>query len=94
MVNPVSSEEAKKMYKTMLHKPASMLGMSSRSSREKGVRCQVTIDTENKYNIITKVSEDILANTDRIKLSYHKSDNEDKKWARLRKRIRKKYFSK
>ena len=96
MVNPVSGEERKNMYASMLHKPASMLGMSTRTmgGGSSDVRCQVTIDTENKYNIITKVSEDILANTDRIKLSYHKSDNEDKKWAHRRKKTRKKYFSK
>lgn len=37
-------------------------------------RVRILIDTESKYKIITKVSEDVLENTDKIVLSYSKPD--------------------
>ena len=48
----------------------------------KGHECMVTINTDSEYFIITKVSEEVLENTDKIVLKYVAPKLESQKYSR------------
>jgi hypothetical protein len=54
--------------------PSTSMLLTSLKKDRPGVKCMIFIDTVSRYSILTKVSEDILANTGKIVLSYLKSN--------------------
>ena len=58
--------------------PTSML-LTSLIKDRSGVSCMIFINTVSKYTVLTKVSEDVLNNTDKVVFSYIKSNKKLRK---------------